>query len=129
MPDDLVGQEPGKMITSRWLTTGLTVTIKYTRTKRPTKLLIRLVTVCLKLYFPGWFKFKTRPHIQNGATNFFYLIELSRDLPKEDMEITHKVLQDNAHWAHSENITIAMLADSREEVRRKAVLRIMKARS
>ena len=116
MPDDLVGQESGKMVTSRWLSTGLTVTITYTR----------LVTVCLKLYFPGWFK--TRPHIQNGATNFFYLIELSRDLPKEDMEITHKVLQDNAHWAHSENITIAMLADTREEVRRKAVLRIMKAR-
>ena len=128
MPDDLVGQEPGKMITSRWLTTGLTVTIKYTRTKRPTKLLIRLVTVCLKLYFPGWFKFKTRPHIQNGATNFFYLIELSRDLPKEDMEITHKVLQDNCHWADSEQITAVMLADPVEEVGRKVVLRIMKAR-
>ena len=113
IPDDLVGQEPGKMVTSRWLTTGLTVAIKYTRTKRPTKLLIRLFKVCLNLYFPGWFKFKTRLHIQNGATNFFYLIELSRDLPKEDMEIAHKVLQDNAHWAHSENIAIAMLADQR----------------
>ena len=128
MPDDLVGQVPGKMVTSRWLTTGLTVVIKYTRTKRPTKLLIRLVRVCLNLYFPGWFKFKCWPHIQNGATNFFYLLELSRDLPKDDMEIAQKVLQDNAHWAHSENITIAMLADHREEVRRKAVLNIMRAR-
>ena len=128
MPDDLVGQEPGKMVTSRWLTTGLRVAIKYTRTRRPTKLLIRLVTVCLNLYFPGWFKFKCRPHIQNGATNFYYLLKLSKDLPKEDMEIAHKVLQDNAHWAHSENITIAMLADEREEIRRKAVLHIMKAR-
>ena len=128
MPDDLVGQVPGKMATSRWRTTGLTVVIKYTRTKRPTKLLIRLVRVCLNLYFPGWFKFKCWPHIQNGATNFFYLLELSRDLPKDDMEIAQKVLQDNAHWAHSENITIAMLADHREEVRRKAVLNIMRAR-
>ena len=128
MPDDLVGQVPGKIVTSRWLTTGLTVVIKYTRTKRPTKLLIRLVRVCLNLYFPGWFKFKCWPHIQNGATNFFYLLELSRDLPKDDMEIAQKVLQDNAHWAHSENITIAMLADHREEVRRKAVLNIMRAR-
>lgn len=92
MPDDLVGQESGKMVTSRWLSTGLTVTITYTR----------LVTVCLNLYFPGWSKFMTRPHIQIGATTFFNLIELSRDLPKEDMEITHKVLQDNGHWAHSE---------------------------
>ena len=128
MPDDLAGQVPGKMVTSRWLTTGLTVVIKYTRTKRPTKLLIRLVRVCLNLYFPGWFKFKCWPHIQNGATNFFYLLELSRDLPKDDMEIAQKALQDNAHWAHSENITIAMLADHREEIRRKAVLNIMRAR-
>ena len=49
-------------------------------------------------------------------------------MPKEDTEIAHKVLQDNSHWAHSENILISMLADEREEVRRKAVLRIMKAR-
>ena len=44
------------------------------------------------------------------------------------MLIAQKVLQDNAFWAHSENLTISMLADNREEVRRKAVLWILKAR-
>ena len=44
------------------------------------------------------------------------------------MLIAQKVLQDNAFWAHSENLTISMLSDSREEVRRKAVLWVMKAR-
>jgi hypothetical protein len=108
------------------------VTIEYTRTRRPTKLLIRLVTVCLNLYFPGWFNFKNGPYIQNGPTNLFYLDELSRDLPRdlprEDMEIANKVLQVNAHWAHSENIIIAILADHSEEVGRKVVLRIKKTR-
>ena len=116
------------MGTARWLTTGLHILIKYTRTRRPSTLLKRLVKMCLNLYFPGWFRFKSRPHIQDGAKNFFYLVELSRNMIKEDKEITQKVLQDNAHWAHSENITIAMLADDREEIRRKAVLYIMKAR-
>ena len=128
MPDDLVGQEPGAMITSRWLTTGLNIVIKYTRTKKPSKLLIRLVKACLNLYFPGWFNFKSKPHIQDGAPNFFHVIELSKGIQREDMLTAQKVLQDNAHWAHSENVIIAMLADQREEIRRKAVQYIMKAR-
>ena len=59
------------------------MTIKYTMTNRPTKVMIRLVAECLNLYFSGCFKFKPRPHIQNGNTNSFYLVDLSRDLPKE----------------------------------------------
>ena len=78
----------------------------------------------LNVYLPGWFKFKSNPHIQDGARNYFYLLELSRNIKVEDKNIAFKVLQDNAHWAHSENITIAMLSDKREEVRRKAVMRI-----
>ena len=44
------------------------------------------------------------------------------------MLIAQRVLQDNAYWPHSENLTIAMLSDSREEVRRKGVLWVIKAR-
>ena len=90
--------------------------------------MIRLVTVILNLYLPGWFKFKCFPHIQEGARNYYYLVELSRSLPEKDMVIAQRVLQVNAFWPHSENLTISMLSDSREEVRRKAVLWVMKAR-
>ena len=90
--------------------------------------LLRLVTVILNLYLPGWFKYKCNPHIQEGAKNFYYLVDLSRSLSKQDMTIAHKVLQDNAFWPHSENLIISMFSDIREEVRRKAVLRVMKAR-
>ena len=86
MPADLEGQEPVKyhlQMANCWLA----LTIKCTTRKRPTKLLISLVSVCLKLYFPGWFKFKTRPHIQNGPNNLFYLDELPRNLPIENIEI------------------------------------------
>ena len=128
MPDNLLGQTIGPMCTARWLTTGIRVMCKYTRTKRPTKGLIRLTRVVLNLYLPGWFKFKCSPHIQEGARNYFFLVELSRDLLGEDMLIAQRVLQDNSFWAHSENMVISMFTDKREEVRRKGVLRIMKAR-
>ena len=128
MPDDLVAQVIGPLVTSRWLTTANRVLCKYTRTRYPTKGLIRLVQVVLNLYYPGWFRFKRYPHIQEGAQNFFFLVEMSKDLQVKDKMVAHKVLQDNAHWAHSENILISMLSDHREEIRRRAVLQIMKAR-
>ena len=40
----------------------------------------------------------------------------------------HKVLQENSYWAHPENVVIACLADSQEEVRRKGVQYILEAR-
>ena len=128
MPDELVAQVIGPLCTARWLTTAVRIMCKYTRTKRPTKGLKRLVGVVLNLYFPGWFQFKCNPHIQDGARNYFYLVELSRDLSEEDMLIAQRVLQDNAYWPHAENVVISMMSDTREEVRRKAVLWIMKAR-
>ena len=126
--DNLVSQVLGPLCTARWVTTGLRIMCKYTRTVRPSKGLIRLVVVILNLYLPGWFKFKCHPHIQDGAKNYYYLVDLSRSLPRQDMEIAQKVLQDNAYWPHGENLAIAMLSDSREEIRRKAVLWVMKAR-
>ena len=128
MPDDLVGQALGPLCSSRWLTTGERTLCKYTRTARPSKGLIRLVKVILNLYLPGWFKFKCSPHIQEGARNYYYLVDLSRSLLDKDMVIAQRVLQVNAFWPHSENLIISMLSDDREEVRRKAVLWIMKAR-
>ena len=65
------------------------------------------------LYFPGWFRFKWKSHIQDGSRNFFYLVELTRSLNEEDMLIAQGVLQNNSFWAHTENIILAMLADER----------------
>ena len=128
LPDDLVSAVIGPLVTSRWITTGVRVLCKYTRTRRPTKRLQRLVHVALNLYFPGWFRFKSRQHIQDGSKNFYYLIELTRDLHPEDRDIAQATLQNNAYWAHSENIAISMLGDESETVRRKAVLWVRRAR-
>ena len=45
-----------------------------------------------------------------------------------DKTLAQKVLQDNSYWAHAENLVISMLGDEREEIRRKAVLWILRAR-
>ena len=128
MPDNLAGQTIGPLITSRWVTCAVRICCKYTRTGRPCKALVRLTKVALNVYFPGWFVFKQHSHIQQGSKNFFFIMELTRDSVTVDRAIAIKVLQDNSHWAHTENILISMLCDEREEIRRKAALRILKAR-
>ena len=96
--------------------------------KRRTKAFNRILFFLLNHYFPCWFMIKNNPHCQSGAKHFYFMLEMSRDLCLHSQKIVHKVLQDNATFAHPENVVIACLADHREEIRRKAVLYIMAAR-
>ena len=56
------------------------------------------------------------------------MVELSRELDQEAREVVENVMSDNSHFAHPENIVFALLAGSREVLRRKAVLYILAAR-
>ena len=123
-----MGQTIGPLVTSRWVTCAVRVCCRYTRTRKPSKALVRLTKVAVNQYFPGWFMFKFYPHIQSGARNFFFVMELTHDLEKVDKAIAQKVLQDNSYWAHPENILVAMLGDSQEVIRRRAVLSVRSAR-
>ena len=84
VPDDLVGQTFGPLCHSRWLTRGVRTLARFARTKKPTKKFLRIVTFILNFYLPGWFMVKMRPHIQDGARNLQFLVDLSRSLPAED---------------------------------------------
>ena len=88
----------------------------------------RILCFIMNLYLPSWFLIKNNPHIQSGAKHLYTMLELSRDLCQKSQETFQKVLQDNAYFAHPENVIIACLADDREVLRRKAVLYIMAAR-
>ena len=80
-----------------------------------------LVSLLVNYYIPNHFQIKSHSHIQQGAINFFTMIERSRSLAPGSKATVERVLQDNAFFAHPENIVISMIADDKEEVRRKAV--------
>ena len=128
VPDDLVGQTIGPLCHSRWLTRGVRTLARFARTKKPTKKFLRIVTFVLNFYLPGWFMVKMRPHIQDGARNLQFLVDLSRSLPAEDQATVRRVMNDNSHFAHAENVSIACLSDPEEEIRRKGVQYILEAR-
>ena len=129
MPDDLVNQTIGPLVKSRWITCGVRIRCVYTRTKKPSKALLRLVKVVLCLYFPGWFQYRHHSHIQDGSRNFYYLVELTHDLPEAtDCQTAQEVLNRNSFWAHPENIVLSMMGDEDREIRRQAVTWVKRAR-
>jgi len=71
--------------------------------------------------------------IQNvceGATNFWYITKLLRndDVKEQHKEVMRKVLRNNSHLAHPENIFLSMLTDSRKQCREKAIQQVIEAR-
>ena len=129
VPDTLASQAIGPVFHARWNTLAVRALSKYSRQRNPSKKFKNIVSFILNMYLPVWFRVKCQPHIQDGSKHFYYMVELSRDLNEEAKQVVEKVLQDISHFAHSESIVISLLADEREELRRKGVLYILDCRS
>ena len=122
---DLQKLQIGSIVHSRWLTFACRILCFYTSTKQPSKTLMQLTKFCLKIYFPTWFNIKKENKITDGANSFFELIERVRQFPTDKVrDISMNVLQQNAYFAHSENVILGMLAEDDENIRRRAVDKI-----
>ena len=128
VPIDIVAATIGPAMHARWLTTGARDLRLYMSTKNPSKELKELVSLLLVLYIPSYFNIKMNSHCQEGAINFFNMIEYSKDLKASSRKTVDRVLQDNSFWAHPENILIGMVKDPSKVVRRRASLLIKAAR-
>lgn len=128
-PTNLATKDPGKMSHARWLTTANRVLRLYVSTINPSLNLPILTEYIIKVYSPVWFAIKTKPLIYDGARHLWKAIKASRIFSDKVKKVIDKVFQDNAYFAHPENILLAMLTDSRQYIRQLAVRRIMKARS
>ena len=128
VPDKVAGATIGPMMHARWLTLACRIIRKALSIKKPAKKLSKLLAFLMNFYILAWFRIKFSPHCQSGALHFYFLVELSQDLEPNTRGIVQKVLCDNSYFAHPENIVISLLADQDEEVRRRGVLYILKAR-
>ena len=75
-----------------------------------------------------WFAIKCKPCCINGPKHVFSAINCVKQLPKESATIAKCYISRNAYFAHSENLLLAMLADSSRDKRQKAVHRILQTR-
>src|SRR5277367_31615 len=127
-PDDLAAKLPGPVNHARWLTTACRILRLYVTEVDPTDALKALATFVMRVYAPMWFHIKTHNTIMDAPKNLSLTIVRTRYLCEDQQEI-HTVLQNNAFWAHPENLLVAMLKDERNYVREKAAAHIIEARS
>jgi hypothetical protein len=126
--DSLARRQPGPLIHSRWLTTANRILRLYISTLLPSTELLLLTDYILQVYAPVWFSIKLEPQCYNGAKHFYRMVKLSRFLPDDARAKVDKCLQQNAYFAHSENLLLSMLVDERREIRELAVRRIQRAK-
>lgn len=82
----------------------------------------------IEVYAPTMLEIKRHPSCVLGQTHFFHIIERSRFLSTEIRRHIAVVLQNNAYFAHPENVLLAMTNDDRASVRELAWFRIMAAK-
>lgn len=128
-PQDLAKQDPGPLAHSRWLTAANRILRLYVGTSKPSANLKTLVTFLLKVYVPSWFAIKKRHSCTDESRLLWEIIRDTRYLPKRYRDIIDPVIENNAYFAHPENMLLSMLADDSSEVRQMAVNKILNARS
>ena len=82
----------------------------------------------LNLCAPSWFKIKSNPTAVDGAKNFFCVLNLLSQQPKEDQIICKPVLKHTAYFAHYESILLAGVSDPHPKIRTDAIGRILQTK-
>ena len=125
----LAARQPGTIGHARWLTTASSILRLYVSTRNPTKKLNAVVNIIIRLYAIMWFQIKSHPKAVDGPKNLFMMVELVRQFPQPDQVFLKRKIQNNAYFAHSENILLTMLTDTDEAIRHRAVDLIQKIRA
>lgn len=126
--DSLAARSLGEMILSRWLNTGSGIGRHYVSEQNPSRHLIALVDILVKLYAKMYFRIKCNPKAIDAPKHIFEMISIARTFPKADKEVIFKRIQWNAYFAHCEWILLTMASDPDPGLRQKAVDLILKAR-
>lgn len=124
----LATRKPGIMHHARWLTKASGVLRVYVAMTSPSQKLIILVLYIMKVYIPMYFSIKHKSSCAFGSVHLSKFILYSRILADEHLNIVHKVLSDNAYFAHPENILFPMIHDERSDIRNLAYQKIMSIR-
>ena len=118
----------GKLCHSRWLTFAIRVLDLYCKTRIPSEALKTLVKFICQVYGPSWFEIKRRVYFQQGPSNLFNQMVRITKQPVKVQDVVKPVIERNAYFALPDNLLAGMLLDRDEDVRNKAVCKIIKLR-
>ncbi|KAK0048904.1 hypothetical protein Bpfe_021670 [Biomphalaria pfeifferi] len=126
--ENLSARKPGPLNHSRWLTFANRVCRLYVATDNPSANLCIITHFIVTNYAANWFNIKHNPSCTYGARHVYHATQLLKELSSETAAIVKPYISRSAYFAHSENILIAMLADSDKSIRSRAVDIILQQR-
>lgn len=121
--------KPGRVTNARWLSTGSSVLVLYSRTNNPGEKLTKLVTYIQKVYLPSYFMFKAHPSLHQAQEIIFKKIQFIKKYFKNDViQIVKPVVNKNAYPFMTENLLYACLCSNEKVYEDKAVSKIIEIR-
>lgn len=127
--EDLANIKPGQIVHSRWLTKASRLLRLYVATKSPSENLKHLAEYIMKVYVPMYFNVKYYSSVIYGSALLGKFIRSTQYLPQNLREIVNNVVQNNAYFAHPENVLLTMLFDDRKSVRERCINKILHIRN
>lgn len=127
-PTGFEDKNPGKLSHARWVTNANRILRLYIAPNSPSDTLQELSKFVVKVYAPGWFTIKRNSKIKDWAVNLCKIINFCSYMKDEYQKVIYTCLQKNGYFAHSENLLLSMITDSRKNIHELAIRRIISAR-
>lgn len=116
--DKWAARKIGPLNLSRWLTLAIRILCLYTRTKKPTLSLKKLVYFIVCIYTPAWFQIKASSKLHDSPRILFTTISRLNVFPFDDVKMTAmKSIQRNAFCLLPQNFLYAMVKDNNDDIR------------
>lgn len=117
----LANIKPGPISHSRWIKKASRLLRLYVATNTPSANLKILVIYIIRVYVPMYFNVKFYSSVVYGSVLFSKFIRFTQYLNKNLRDVINTVIKNNAYYAHTENILLAMLFDDRKTIRNMAI--------
>lgn len=126
--EQLKNRTIGPISHSRWTTLANRTLRIYVSDEQPSGDLKTIVNFIMKVYAPAMFAIKYQSSMVYGPIHLAQIVKSSQFLPLEYREIVNNSIQINGFFAHPEHISLAMLNDEDEAIRKKGWNSILFAR-
>ena len=124
---------PGKVTSSRWLSTANNILNLYCQTVNPSSELVLMCKIIVNIYSPAIFLVKKNWQFYQSSLHFFNILKFSKallsfDYPDLYYDCVLKTLSNNAFSIHAENMVLCMLWDPNPAVNEEALSILEKLR-
>ena len=127
-PPWLAHRKVGGISHARWLTTAIRINFVYMSMPVPTPAITRLATFVVQGYACWWFQSRVSWRISDAPNLLFTAMKYIHSLCAFESVALKLVIERNFFWGHHESILVACLTNPDEDIRSRAIARIVQAR-